>query len=60
MRIENPKMIEITDNYIIGLPSRERDPAFIELVAVSGNASLGRVCHQVPISTERAQRYIRL
>jgi hypothetical protein len=45
MRIENPKMIEITDNYIIGLPSRERDPAFIELVAVSGNASLGRVCH---------------
>ena len=40
IRIENPNMIEITNNYIIGLPSRQPDPAFIELVAVGGSDAI--------------------
>ena len=29
-------MIEFSNNYIIGLPSRQADPAFVEFVAVGG------------------------
>ena len=36
IRIENPMMIEFSNNYIIGLPSRQADPAFVEFVAVGG------------------------
>lgn len=40
IRIENPMMIEFSNNYIIGLPSRQPDPAFVELVAVGGSESV--------------------
>jgi hypothetical protein len=32
--------IEFSDNYIIGLPSREPNPAFVELVAVGGSTAI--------------------
>ena len=41
-------------------------PALLRVLAasgisglVAGSASRGRVCHKIPISAERAQRYIR-
>ena len=39
IRIENPKMIEFSHNYIIGLPSRQPDPAFVEFVARASAAA---------------------
>ena len=40
MRIENPDNIELSNNYIIGLPSRQNNPAYVEIVAVGGSKNI--------------------